>query len=105
MANPEYKTIKLYESKQKERNIDLYGDHADSCVCCGKRTNEEKNNLYIHMTENWEAINVSDKVLEDLYNNNKYFSLTQGFFPVGKTCAKKMKGFVFKMTEDKAVLI
>jgi hypothetical protein len=93
------KTTELHETKQKENNIERFGDFGDNCICCGKRTNEDINNLWVHMSDAWEAINVNDNELDEIIESGGYLLRTQGFFPIGKTCAKKMRGFVFKYDE------
>lgn len=79
------KTSILPESKNKEANLEKYGDNTNSCICCGKPT---KQNLFVHMTTNWTMINEADE---------KKVNDSQGFFPIGSNCAKLiMKEFVFK---------
>ena len=77
-------TFPIYESPMKESNEHKYGNHANSCVCCGKRTAEK---LWIHATTDWVAVDEPDesKVPD-----------SQGAFPVGPECAKKFpKEFIF----------
>jgi len=83
-------TKKLYESPIKERNEEKYGHNANVCVCCNKPTNEE---MFVHMCTNWEAVpaNISE---EELIENGME---SQGLFPIGKSCAKKMgKKYILK---------
>lgn len=80
-------TKKLYESSMKERNIEKYGEIPDQCICCGKPVKKD-HSLFVHMNENWEAVNPS------LVNEENCNELTgansQGLFPIGNDCAKKM---------------
>lgn len=83
-------TKELYESPMKEKNLIKYGDQAHSCICCGKPTKEK---LFIHMVTTWEAVpaNIDELELEDLGLES------QGVFPIGSSCAKKMgKKYIIK---------
>ena len=89
-------TKELYESPMKERNEEKYGHLNEQCICCFKPMNTGPK-LYVHMNTKWEAVNpniVTDENCEELTG---YAS--QGCFPIGNDCAKKMKGFVF-LIED-----
>jgi hypothetical protein len=83
------KTMQLYESPQKEVNEEKYGLLSDQCVCCGKPMKEGKK-LYVHMNTDWLAVHPT--ILEEEVLNITG-SESQGFFPIGKACAKKMKDF------------
>ena len=88
----EYKETELKQSKNYERNIDLYGDHLDTCLICGKRTS--KNDYVIHMADNWKMCNLptDEGFPEDIDS--------QGFWTVGNDCAKKFpKEFIFKINK------
>jgi len=76
-------TKELYESPSKEKNQQKYGDNENVCVCCNKPTNEE---IFVHMSTDWKAVpsNISE---EELVKNGME---SQGLFPIGKSCAKKM---------------
>jgi hypothetical protein len=76
----------LYESPVRERNLELYGDSSDSCICCGKRMKEGEREM-VHMNTNWMAMDVSIETTEDTI---KHGFESQGVFPIGNTCAKKM---------------
>ena len=65
-------------SKQYESNIDKYGDHSDTCFICGKRIKAD-NKKYVQYLTTGEIIS-TDQEVED----------SQGFFPVGSDCAKKL---------------
>ena len=83
------KTHPIYSSPRKEANEDKYGNNSDACACCGKPTSE---NLFIHASTHWVAVN---SVNEDLSELNME---SQGFFPIGSNCAKKFpKEFIFKL--------
>jgi hypothetical protein len=102
----EVKKRDLYVSAAKERNEDKFGVHGHSCVCCGKPTNEE---FYVHMGENWMAHNTAETtpIYEDGMHVHDYIkgttTGTQGAFPIGPSCAKKMKGFVFDAKTNKLI--
>jgi len=81
-------TKELYESPMKERNEERFPIDHTSCVCCNKPTKEE---FYVHMTTDWVAVE-SHIQEEDL---KKYNKQSQGLFPIGSSCAKKMgKNFI-----------
>lgn len=86
-------TKELYESPIRERNIEKYGE--DGCICCAKPMNEGES-LYVHMNEGWMAVNhevVTEENCKELTGSN-----SQGCFPIGNTCAKKMgKEFTFNI--------
>ena len=67
------------QSPEYDNNIERYGDHSDTCLICGKRT-LNKNPKYVHYTKNGTIISYAG---DDLVES-------QGFFPVGKECAKKL---------------
>lgn len=78
------KTTAIPQSPRYENNIDRLGEHSNTCVCCGLRT-AEKN--FIHATTDWLAIDEKDSA--NVENS-------QGFFPIGPECAKKLpKEFIF----------
>tara|TARA_R110001632_G_scaffold37319_6_gene94258 strand:+ start:722 stop:1006 length:285 start_codon:yes stop_codon:yes gene_type:complete len=94
MVNKEL-TKELYASPIKERNEEKYGHFSNQCICCGKGMKEADIDTYVHMNENWKAVNM------EIVNNENIKELTgaesQGAFPIGKTCAKKMKGFTYTL--------
>jgi len=77
------KTKKLYESKAAARNEERYGITATSCICCNKPTNED---FFVHMSTEWEVIPAlaTDEILQQAG------IVSQGLFPIGSSCAKKM---------------
>lgn len=85
------KTKELYQSSILESNIDKYGHLDVQCVCCGKPMKEGEN-LYVHMNTNWVAVNPSIKEEDCLKETG---AESQGCFPIGNSCANKMKGFTF----------
>ena len=62
-------------SKQYENNIEAYGEWSDTCICCGKRTDEKYS---IQMTTDGYLVD-AEYELEN----------SQGCFPIGKICLKK----------------
>jgi hypothetical protein len=103
MKTKEIKTRELIESPRKEANEEKYGVHSDSCICCGRRQNDKKTEQkYVHMTTGWEMINTRE-VEEGTENIVGTDFQTQGFWPIGNTCAKKYpKGFIFTAKDAKA---
>lgn len=91
-------TKKLYESPAKERNNDKYGEEGAECICCGKpmKAGEVP---HVHMNESWLAVrpDITEENCEKLTGNK-----SQGLFPIGNECAKKMAGFTFTSTLDKS---
>lgn len=87
-------TKELYVSKMKDINEERYGCYTNSCVCCGKPMKAGEV-LWVHMNENWLAVNPT------IVNEDNCLELTgfnsQGCFPIGNSCANKMKGFTFTM--------
>lgn len=85
-------TIELYESPQLESNLEKFGHMSQQCVCCGKPMKEGETKR-IHMNEHWLAVD------PEIVNTDNCFELTgansQGAFPIGNSCAKKMKGYVY----------
>ncbi len=66
------------QSPNYEKNIDRFGDHSDTCLICGKKTNGKSK--YVHLLTNGNIVSYgSDDIVE-----------SQGFFPVGSDCAKKL---------------
>jgi hypothetical protein len=86
-----------FESKRKERNLELYGYHSDSCEICGKPQNDNKaNQKYLHMTNGGNYINVQSTEADGITIKGHEHE-SQGFFPIGNTCAKKFpKSFIFQ---------
>ena len=78
--------INLYESPQKEANDEKYGLHGNQCICCGKPMKDGETKM-VHMNTNWMAMHNSIKDEKDA-DVNGYES--QGYFPIGNSCAKKM---------------
>lgn len=97
--NTEFKieSKELYVSPMKQRNEEKYGLHGDQCICCGQLMRENEK-LYVHMSVDGDAYNVFE---EEIINGRIFIKGTdvesQGCFPIGNSCAKKMKGFTFLM--------
>ncbi len=66
-------------SMQYEGNIEIYGDHSNTCFLCGKRIKDTSKTKWVHYTTKGTIISTNEDV-ED----------SQGFFPVGNDCAKKL---------------
>jgi len=85
-------TKELYQSPAKERNNENFGEYGCECICCGKPM--AKGICYfVQMNEAWKA--VSPEINECDFKEVTG-SESQGAFPIGNECAKKMKGFIFK---------
>ena len=81
------KQVKIYESKNKEKNLSKNGA-TSVCECCGKKL---KNEVYsFHASTDWLAIpmNISRKQLRE--NGIE----SQGWFDIGPGCRNKFpKGY------------
>ena len=88
-----YKTSELYESINKEKNEDLHGIKSGyQCICCMKPIKNKSNVKFVHMTTDWEMINLKN---EEEFPSNKE---SQGFFEVGPYCSKKIDSeFLFEL--------
>jgi hypothetical protein len=71
--------IENVKSKMYQQNIELYGEHSNSCLICGKPI-KESNPKHVHLLTNGNIVSYDG---DDIDNS-------QGFFPVGKSCAKKL---------------
>jgi len=95
------KTIALYESPKKEQNEENFGVFGQECICCGKPMVAGMCK-WVHMNEAWEVVHPS--ITTD-YDGDclKYTgSNSQGHYPVGNECAKKMSGYTFDNMLDKS---
>ena len=93
MKNQEL-TMELYDSPMKERNEENIHQGADNCICCARKMKAGEV-LFVHINENGMAVNpqiVTDENCKELTGAD-----SQGAFPIGNSCAKKMKGFTFTM--------
>jgi hypothetical protein len=71
-------------SKRYDDNVERHGEFSNTCFLCGKPTAEK---LHVHYTTDGMLIDTTD----DSEETN-----SQGFFPIGSECAKKLpKKFVF----------
>jgi len=87
------KTKALYESPQREQNLEKYGHETNQCICCGKPMKDGEK-LYVHMNTDWVAVN---PVITEENCKEETGAESQGCFPIGNSCAKKMLGFTFTM--------
>lgn len=85
-------TKPLYESPQKEANEEKFGLLTNQCICCGKPMKDGEK-LFVHMSTDWVAVHPSipAEKFSELFDGAE----SQGCFPIGNDCAKKMKGFTF----------
>jgi hypothetical protein len=84
-------TQALYESPIKRQNQKRYGTLSNQCICCCKPMKPGEK-LHVHMNTDWLAVNpaISEKDCEAITG-----APSQGCFPIGNCCAKKMTGFTF----------
>lgn len=66
-------------SEKYEANVDLYGDDVNTCFICGKRIKGMDNAKHVQYLTTGKIVSTD----EDVENS-------QGFFPVGNDCAKKL---------------
>jgi hypothetical protein len=86
-------THRIYESSKKEQNRKKYGTAKHQCICCLKPMKEGEV-LQIHMNVHCEAVHPSVTVEEC---QEKTGAESQGYFPIGNSCAKKMpKDFLIR---------
>ena len=72
-------------SSKFDQHVDKFGYSSNTCEICGRRTAEK---LFVHMTNDGCLINVRDE---------EFVADSQGFFPIGSECAKKLpKEFIFE---------
>jgi hypothetical protein len=84
MESQQFEKIELssVRSPKYDENIEREGDHSETCFICGKRTQSKQLVHYL----------VSDELIA--YGGDVEDS--QGFFPIGSNCAKKLpKKFIF----------
>lgn len=67
-------------SEKYESNIEVYGDHENTCFICGKRIKNADNAKQVHYLNNGNLVSYSGDDIEG----------SQGFFPIGNDCAKKL---------------
>lgn len=84
-------TIELYQSPQKITNEEKYGLITNQCICCGKPMKASETKL-VHMNTWGEVMHNS---IVDEKDAEFYGYESQGYFPIGNSCAKKMnKNFI-----------
>lgn len=84
-------TRPLYESRNREANLERYGDN-HNCICCGKPM-ARGSHKWVHMNTDWMAVNpelVTEENCEEMTGAG-----SQGCFPIGNDCARKMGSFAF----------
>lgn len=82
--NTDITTI-LPESPDKNSNLERFGDHSNSCICCGKRIKSPTK--YVHMNTDWMVVRAD---IEDIECEAITGAPSQGAFPIGNDCAKKL---------------
>jgi len=61
-------------------NVERLGDHSDTCFICGKRIKDLSKAKNVHYLTNGSIVSYSGEDIEG----------SQGAFPVGSDCAKKL---------------
>ena len=82
-------TTELYQSPKKEQNNERYGEHGLECVCCG-RPMAAGIVKWVTMNTDWRAVRAD--IPEDDFEKVTG-APSQGMFPIGNECAKKMAGY------------
>lgn len=77
---PAAEFIEFKRSEKYDDNVERYGNNSRTCECCGKQTAE---NLFVHLCTSFE---ITTSAKDDL---SAYDRESQGFFPIGRECAKK----------------
>lgn len=72
--------IEEVRSQNYESNIKKYGEHANTCFICGKRIKNMEKSKMVHYLTTGNIVSYAGDDIED----------SQGFFPVGSNCAKKI---------------
>lgn len=72
--------IKFKRSEKYDDNVERYGNNSRTCECCGKQTDEK---LFVHICTSYE---ITTSKNDDL---TAYGRESQGYFPIGRECAKK----------------
>jgi hypothetical protein len=67
-------------AKEYQNNIDRLGENTNTCFICGKRIKNMEKAKYVHYLTNGNIISYGGDDVED----------SQGFFPVGSDCAKRL---------------
>lgn len=80
--------LESIRSAKYDDNIELLGEHSNTCFICGKRTWK---NGWVHYT--------TDGYLVPKNLNDDQFD-SQGFFPIGSECAKKIGSDFVSYLED-----
>lgn len=83
--------IELYQSPKYEKNADLDPKEAedDRCVCCNKPLNT-KDKYWVHMETGWKIVPNGAEIEIDYSHEEEGKIYSQGMFPVGNACAKKI---------------
>ena len=68
------------QSENYYNNIEKYGEDSNTCICCGKRIKTYPKCDFVHLLTNGNIVSYSGDDIEN----------SQGFFPIGKDCAKKL---------------
>ena len=68
------------QSENYYQNIEKFGDDSNTCICCGKRIKTYPDCKFVHYLTNGNIVSYSGDDIEN----------SQGFFPIGNDCAKKL---------------
>lgn len=67
-------------SANYEATIEALGEHSNTCLICGKRIKDEAKAKMVHLLTSGNIVSWPTDDIEE----------SQGFFPVGYDCAKKL---------------
>ena len=91
-------TTKLYESPKKEINERKFGiKDTPQCICCMRPISQTTPEIWVHMNTDWLAVRPD---IDEEHCAEYTGADSQGCFQVGPDCAKKMKGFTFKLDQQ-----
>lgn len=75
--------LESIRSSKYEDTVERLGEHSDTCFVCGKRTAK---NTFVHYTVEGYLIPADIDEIEIEFRNLE----SQGCFPIGSECAKKV---------------
>ena len=71
--------LESVQTTSYHKNLAKYGNDSDTCICCGKRVKNYPSCKYVQLLTNGNLI-----------SSDQDFDNSQGLFPVGNDCAKKL---------------
>jgi len=67
-------------SSKYDANIENFGDDENTCLICGMRIKDLNKSKFVHLLTNGNIVSYGSDDIEG----------SQGFFPIGNDCAKKL---------------